>query len=105
MLLGSCVPLALFPLRRGLSLHRRFDVLVVAEQIRWIVLLLQPRQTLVVGAIGRPDLVCTLVSLLTDVVDIDPSSGVRPQYLPQLSGPVDVALRLPRVQPLGDEEQ
>ena len=38
----------------------------MAEQIHGVVLLLQLRQTLVVGAVGRPDLVCALVGLLTD---------------------------------------
>src|SRR5713101_468696 len=39
--------------RRGFPLHRRFDVLVMAEQIRWIVFLLQLHQTLVVGTVER----------------------------------------------------
>jgi hypothetical protein len=63
--------------RKGAFLHRWFDVLVVAEQIRWVVLLLQLCQTLIVGTIGCPDQVRALFELLPDVVDVDPAGGVR----------------------------
>jgi hypothetical protein len=85
--------------------HRRLDVLVVAEQILGVVLLLELRQPLIVRAVGRPDLFYALVALLPDVVDIDATSDVGPQGLPQVSGPADVDCRLPRIQPLGEEEQ
>src|SRR5262245_13050694 len=75
------------------------------EQIRWIVLLLQLRQTLVVGTEGCPDLVCAVFFLAPDVIDVDPAGGVGLQGLPQLPGPADMSLRFPRVQPLGGEDQ
>src|SRR5262244_3829599 len=66
------------PPRRGFPLHRCLDVLVVPEQIRGVVLPLQLHQTLVVGAVGCPDLVGAVFFLTPDVVDVDPASGVGP---------------------------
>ena len=68
--------------RCGFPLHCWLDILVVAEQIRWIVFLLQLRQTLVVGAVGRPDLVGAVFFLAPDMVEVDSTSSVGLQGLP-----------------------
>src|SRR5262245_25566940 len=80
--------------QRGCLLSCRLDVLIVAKQIRGVVLRLQCYQTRIVGAVGRPDLVGTVFVLASDVVDANPTSGAGPQGLPQLPGPAHVALRL-----------
>src|ERR1700752_4760688 len=61
------------PPRRGCLLPCRLDILVVPEQIRRVVLPFQLRQTRIVSAVGRPDLVCPVV--VSAVVDVDPTRG------------------------------
>ena len=63
--------------RRGFPLDRRLDVLVMTEQILWVVLLLQRRQPLVVDTVGCPDLVCSVFFLAPDVVDVDPAGAIE----------------------------
>jgi hypothetical protein len=51
-------------------LHRRFDVLVVAEQVRGIVPVLQVDEPIVIPSEGGPDAIGPLLDLETDVIDI-----------------------------------
>src|SRR5207244_10237537 len=62
-------------------------------------------RTRVVGDVGVPDWIGPVVFLAPNIVDVDPTGAVGPQGLPQLPRPADVALRLRRVEPLGDEDQ
>lgn len=50
--------------------HRRRDVRVEAEEVRWIVLVLEGDKPLVVGAVRGPD---PILALLPQVVDVLPA--------------------------------
>src|SRR5262245_24202491 len=57
-------------------LHRRLYVLVVAEQVVWVVLLLERGETLIVVAVRCPDPVSSVVFFTPDVVDIESAGGI-----------------------------
>src|SRR5215212_3693289 len=86
----------------GDYLHRRWDVLVEAEEVGRVVLVLQRNQPIVVGVIGGPH---PLLALHTEIIDIDRRWRERLQRVPKFSRPGDVALGLCWVGPhRGDQE-
>src|SRR5207249_3774822 len=69
---------------------RRRNVLVMAEQVRWVVLALQVDQTLVVRPEGFPDQVGALVGLRAHLVDVEALREGQ-HRLGELSSPPDMA--------------
>ena len=81
-----------------LQSHRRLDVLVELEQIRWVVFILQGNQPLVfLGAIGGQDPLSALVGLLPQIVDVHAAGQAWLHGFPELTRPPHAALSLGRV--------
>jgi hypothetical protein len=79
------------------SLSLRLNILVQAEEVRWVVLVLQSRQAIVVRPISCPH---TLISLLTEIVDIHRFLQVGLHGLEERLCPSDVLLTRGRIFPL-----
>lgn len=71
--------------------QRRLDVLIEAEKIRWVILVLHGDETLIrLRIIGRSH---PLLSLVTEKVDIDPTSREGLHCGPEVACPSDVSGR------------
>src|SRR6266851_1427243 len=88
-----------------IPLDRRLDVLVVAEQVSWVVLVLQSHQLLVIRPITRLDPDCPFLRFLPQAVDVFAAARERLYRLRQPACPADVTLRCPGVEPDGDNDQ
>src|SRR5262245_49965747 len=88
-----------------LSVHRGPNVLVMAEQVRGVVLVLQGDQPCIVLSEGGPDPVNPLLSLSAQDIDVATPHEEGFHRLRRLAYPPHMSLRPPRVQPGGHEDQ
>ena len=75
--------------------HRRLDILVEAEQVRWVVLVLQLDQASVVGPIGIPDPLGPVI--IAQVIHVHTVRQMRPYRVEELARPADVTVRVCRI--------
>src|SRR5262245_62735997 len=88
-----------------LPLHRGPNVLVVAEQVRGVVLVLQGDQPFIVLSEGGPDPVHTLLGLSAQDIDVATPHDEGFHRLRRLAYPPDMALRPTRVPPVREDSQ
>src|SRR5919201_162482 len=91
--------LSRYLLHAGTRSHHRPDVLIMAEQIRRIILLLQGRQPPVIRPIGGLDALRTLLGLDAHLGDVNPAAAEGLHHLRQIAGPADVLSICRRVKP------
>src|SRR5215469_17055102 len=98
---GRAPSVASFRPRTGLGcpLHCRSNVLVMAEQVRRVVLVLQRHKPVVICAEGSLDPLRPLLSLDANLVDVVTAGGEWTHHLRKLARPLDVNVVRRRLQP------
>src|SRR5437016_119605 len=92
---SSCLGESIISASFAVPSHRRLDILVEAEQVRWVELVLQFDQPFVLcGAVGCLDAVFALTA---QVVDIDGLGRERLHSFPEAARPADIRLSIRRV--------
>ena len=69
------------------TLHRRLNILVMTEQVRRIVFVLQSHEPLVIRPSGGLDALRPLVGLKADLIDVVAAGREGADYLRQLAHP------------------